>query len=285
MTRRNLKRTGGPKSVAGKQLVAGNAMKMGVYSLTAIVLPGEDENAFHELHEQFIHDFVPRDVAEASMVHDLAVLTWKKMRLDRIEHTAMMRELNGPFTRYEFAHHPKLHEKIADRVREMGADVETHRQAFFKAHELLDDGVSSKDLPVLKKQFPLIFQAVTDWAEMEFTQPFPPEEWDEATVSMQSGQEMPFLRYALAKFLADYQGLDWAFEHLERVQADIRAALEVRLLSFMDNRVKRRARDDLERSFYRTLAELRRHQGWRRTMSEITVNPESKPEVLKKSPA
>ena len=68
------KRTGGPKTEAGKMASAKNAIKTGAYS-TLIILPGESEKDFQELEEQFVRDFIPEDIVAATMVHNLTVLT------------------------------------------------------------------------------------------------------------------------------------------------------------------------------------------------------------------
>ena len=67
-------RSGGPKTAAGRQAVAGNAMRTGAYA-AQVVLPGEDPAHFQELEQQFLHDFVPADVAQSALVHQLAVIT------------------------------------------------------------------------------------------------------------------------------------------------------------------------------------------------------------------
>ena len=88
MSTPNTKRSGGPRTAAGVAITAGNALKSGAYS-KQVVLPGEDAQQFEELKVQLVRDFDPVGVAEAAMVHDLAVLTWKKLRVDRVEHAVM----------------------------------------------------------------------------------------------------------------------------------------------------------------------------------------------------
>ena len=58
------KRSGGPKTSSGKLNASKNALKTGAYTST-IVLPGESEEDFEKLHQQFMNDFIPSDVAEA----------------------------------------------------------------------------------------------------------------------------------------------------------------------------------------------------------------------------
>ena len=69
-------RSGGPKTEAGKTVSAQNSLKTGIYSNT-VVLPGEDESEYQQLENQFIKDFSPQDIAELTMVRELAVVVWK----------------------------------------------------------------------------------------------------------------------------------------------------------------------------------------------------------------
>ena len=96
------RRSGGPKSEEGKRASSRNALRTGVYS-SMIVLPGEDESAFRELEEQFIRDFDPRDIAESAIVRELATITWKKLRLEKLEQSSFLRAMNAPINDYDFS--------------------------------------------------------------------------------------------------------------------------------------------------------------------------------------
>lgn len=48
-------------------------------------MPGEKQEDFEELHKMFIDDFQPIGVTEALLVHEISLLAWKKLRLERIE--------------------------------------------------------------------------------------------------------------------------------------------------------------------------------------------------------
>ena len=67
------------------------------------MLAGEDAAQFAELEHLLLHDFDPVGVAEAAMVHDLAVLTWKKLRVDRVEHAVMMQTALQPLPQDQIA--------------------------------------------------------------------------------------------------------------------------------------------------------------------------------------
>lgn len=73
-------RSGGPRTGEGKKISSSNSFKTGVYSNT-LILPGEDESQFRQIEEQFARDFHPENMAEIAMVHDLAVLAWKRFAL------------------------------------------------------------------------------------------------------------------------------------------------------------------------------------------------------------
>lgn len=279
MTRPNTKRSGGPTTTEGKSVAASNALTTGAYAMT-VILPGEDETAFRQLEAQFIRDFAPRDIAEATMVRDLAVLTWKKMRLDRIEHAAMMQELNKPFEAFEFYRNKLLNHEVANKLMGLEGTPEEHRRAYQKAFDLLDGTLSAKIVPALQQDYPLIFKEIAFYADHEFREPIPRTDWATETVTLESEEEVPFLEWALERFLRDYIGLENVFSDLEAAQAEIRQAQAKRLLKFLEARTHNRAQDHIDRAFYRTLGELRRHQGWRRSLSEITVNTPPAPEVI-----
>ena len=49
-----------------------------------------------------MNDFEPLGVVESSMAHELAVLAWKKLRLERVEHQMMRDQLKAPITSQEY---------------------------------------------------------------------------------------------------------------------------------------------------------------------------------------
>ena len=81
---RNSARSGGPSTSRGIALASQNSLKSGVYS-AQVVLPGEDADAFEALLQDQMADFRPRNNLEQSLVQDIAVLMWKKQRIESIE--------------------------------------------------------------------------------------------------------------------------------------------------------------------------------------------------------
>lgn len=91
------KRSGGPRTEDGKQLASANSVKTDAYS-SMVVLPNENEQDFLDLQNQFVADFMPEDIAELSMVQELASILWKKLRLEKLEKSAFLQVLNVPCT-------------------------------------------------------------------------------------------------------------------------------------------------------------------------------------------
>ena len=75
----------GPATPQGKAKSSLNALKHGLFSQGDCVLPGESQADFEELIEQFHEEFIPRAPQELVLVHHLASLTWRQLRLHRFE--------------------------------------------------------------------------------------------------------------------------------------------------------------------------------------------------------
>ena len=89
------RRSGGPQTAEGKLASSRNSLKTGVYSKQE-VLPGEDPKELLELEQYFIEDFAPHGVTESALVHDLTLLAWKKLRVERLEYRRLRDKLNKP---------------------------------------------------------------------------------------------------------------------------------------------------------------------------------------------
>ena len=79
------KRSGGPRTAAGKAVAAGNAIRHGINS-RQVTLPNEDPAAFDALFQGLVADFGPSGTFEMNLVHRIAQLLWKQRRLDGYEH-------------------------------------------------------------------------------------------------------------------------------------------------------------------------------------------------------
>jgi hypothetical protein len=118
------RRSGGPQTAEGKLASSRNSLKTGVYSKQE-VLPSEDPKVLLELEQYFMEDFAPQGVTESALVHDLTVLAWKKLRLERLEYRRLRDKLNEPLDYFE-------HEKL-------GLSIPEEAQFYFDDPSLISD--------------------------------------------------------------------------------------------------------------------------------------------------
>jgi hypothetical protein len=99
-----------------------NAFKHGAYSATA-VLPGEDEDAFRELHQKIIAELAPVGALEEDLVGTIARLLWRKQNLAILRMVEFAREHGVEFR----AERPSFRmERLLDQTREeLGEDYES----------------------------------------------------------------------------------------------------------------------------------------------------------------
>lgn len=98
------KRSGGPTSREGRGAVALNALKAGAYS-KVVILPGEALADFESLQMELQRSFAAEGALELLLVGEIAKIVWKKLRLERLENSAVMRILSGPMRPQEILSH------------------------------------------------------------------------------------------------------------------------------------------------------------------------------------
>jgi hypothetical protein len=271
------KRTGGPKTEAGKMASAKNAIKTGAYS-ALIILPGESEKDFQELEQQFVRDFSPEDIVAATMVYNLTVLTWKKLRAQKIEHAGLIRTLSANFASSEYSKF-KFPAAISD-VRSMLALVgamsqveeEQWRFAFGFCNKFIDDIPTVQELKELKQASPMLYDYLEVRAVANNRQDC--SLWSAMRVKEQDGTVHLFIRIYCKQFLIDYRNEVMAIKHILPLRQIVKEIKEARLLKFIQESSIQRVHDDLDRAFYRTLTELRKHQNWRQERNTVDVTPE-----------
>ena len=280
-------RSGGPQTAAGRQAVAGNALRTGAYA-AQVVLPGEDPAHFQELEQQFLHDFAPADVAQSALVHQLAVIIWKKLRLDRIEHSNFLGFMHREFLQLELAPVAHLlppvgalacvnamrHHSVAERDA-----IATALQLAITLSAVPAGGYPTDTLAHIQAQAPRLYQHLRLHAA-EFNQPIPESDWLTTEVCGDDAQDVVFLAHGCASFCEVHDAGQWLLHHREEAEAAIRQLQEKRILMAMNQSGLNRIHDDLDRAFQRTLGELRRQQNWRRDRATVTVavSPEPAPQ-------
>ena len=280
-------RSGGPQTAAGRQAVAGNALRTGAYA-AQVVLPGEDPAHFQELEQQFLHDFAPADVAQSALVHQLAVIIWKKLRLDRIEHSNFLGFMHREFLQLELAPVAHLlppvgalawvnamrHHSVAKRDA-----IATALQLAITLSAVPAGGYPTDTLAHIQAQAPRLYQHLRLHAA-ELNQHIPESDWLTTEVCGDDAQDVVYLTHGCASFCEVHDAGQWLLHHREEAEAAIRQLQEKRILMAMTQSGLNRIHDDLDRAFQRTLGELRRQQNWRRDRATVTVavSPEPAPQ-------
>ena len=270
------KRSGGPKTVEGKLASSKNSLKTGTYS-AMVVLPGEDESQFQDLEAQFRSDFAPQDIAEAAMVHELAVLTWKKIRLEKLEHAVVLDRFSRSIDAVRFSEYgvqiEEEHQWILDDLDSFDDAyiLNVHKQLQY-ANDLSNKIISESDLIQCEKDQPELFQYLIDYYLEEKVVIKVSHSQLASSIQIVNGSPIALVQSALGHYLQRLEGEISLFEQIESIRSISQKIREKRILDFMQALGSQRAREDLSRHFYRTLAELRRHQQWRIVQRAVDVS-------------
>ena len=281
MAIKNTKRRGGPKTAEGKLAVSQNALKTGVYSSLA-VLPNENPEEFNQLVDQFKHDFHPADVIESSLVQELATLTWKKLRLEKLEQAVFVKKLNAPITmkelidcglkfdqdRYDFwSESTKLEDDVLQNAQVTLAVIKPNMRV----------GISEDLLLEIKTLNPMIHEAMIDCyrqedplADLEIS------DFDlvDKVVRHNKQPEQFLTSLVLQRYVLWYEAAIWCTNNHGKINDAIEQIKQERLLNMMQSGAVLRANDDLSRSVMGTLSEFRKHHEWRIKNRLVDANEE-----------
>jgi len=274
------KRSGGPQTSEGKLASSQNSLKTGVYS-RKVTLINESDEEFNQLWEQFIVDFSPRDIIESVLVRDLAITTWKKFRLEGLEQSSLVRQLNRPITANEYSRNgikiDSDHIWAIDYLDgKTEGEVEHYERARKEAQSWWASYRGDRDILSMQVNYPTLFQEIVDRARIfGFDMSVDPDSkelclWDLDPEEYGCDRYADYVVHALIR---EDRGLHWVEENSAQIELAAIKAREERLLEVMQSPMKPRVHEDLSQSFYKTLAELRKHQQWRRQMCIVDITP------------
>lgn len=278
------RRSGGPKTDQGKLTSSKNALKTGVYSKQEI-LPFESEQDFDELKQLFIQDFKPNGVTELSLVHELTVLAWKKLRLEKIENNFLHGLLQAVETPEEFyaAGFPRR-----DQIDWLLRDLSIFTHEFISKHRMeLELAKSIRKTEVLAQ-----FLKTAEEQHVEFYRRLkeavrnPPGGENEkirvVLVSFAGSKNDPdedvtpmAVDKILSAVIQESEAVLYIAEHLEKLMQLKDLIRDRRLKNFMETSGVARPYQELSRSFFKVLAELRKQQEWRYQKGLIDVSTEA----------
>jgi hypothetical protein len=265
----------GPKTKEGKRRISQNALKSGVYA-RHIVLPSENSADFETLHQQFINDFKPQDIAGSQLVHDMAVMVWKRMRLECIENKVLTDLLNAPIRDEEAAGSKYLWRKeIAimvgvlyllsdDYLQELS--IALQHAIRFQEEKLGDDEICAlaKSIPILDGMLNLRYPYYEPTPSYKLLSS-PPK-----TLSIRFGEDIS-VQKMLEVAIKEIRENQWLGAHRDEIFKEYEVIRNRRLMNFMENAGTSRAFDDLRCSFSKLLAEYRKHEAWRRRREMVDM--------------
>jgi hypothetical protein len=277
------KRSGGPKSLEGKMASSRNAVKTGSYS-AQIALSSEEEVDFKAFESEFMNDFEPLGVVESSMVHELAVLAWKKLRLERVEHQLMRDQLKSPITPQEYIEAGFVGkggvESVLKQIDQMDNHfVDVHTKDLDLANHLKQDQNESllKSLDQDHSEFSVRLFKICREIERgskNITVVFTGVGEDKPRFNTKEhASDIPkaLLLEALDRIIEESEAVLYVSKNIELIQGLKSKILDKRLMGMMESMTSHRVHEDLGRLFSRRLKELREQQSWRLKRDIIDV--------------
>lgn len=264
------KPSGGPQTDEGKKIASRNSLKTGTYS-KLLVLPNESQQDFDQLVEQFQKDFYPKDAVEMMLVREMAVITWKKLRLEKLEHDYCTRQFAVEITAEEFLSINTLFTDMTHRfwvdngvLGEKGAEKLSRLLGLLVPHRNLN--MSIDQLGIIKKEFHFAYDSIL----AEYYQRTPMansepslEEIVMKVIRLDGLSQSYFLPNCIARMLPYYQGGLQCTKFREQIEEGIVQIRQERLLKMMQLGGVQRASDDLNRAMIRAVNEYRKHHEWR----------------------
>lgn len=254
-------------------MTARNAIAHGAYS-ALVVLPGEDAAEFNRLEQGLSADFNPRNQVEGALVRDVAVLLWKKWRIEKAAHAAMVAHLNQPPVQEDFS---ALFggEKLPE-----GLPLYAETALALTATEVDDLRALSGELDAFQHgggQIPAIATLGTLYPQISRRLETSAQQRGMSVADFLARSADPgfssSLQYELLTMEIDCRCSLWAVEHRDQIRSRLTQIKELKILQLMQDPATGRATDDLNRALYRTLAELRKQQDWRLDTHVQDVTP------------
>jgi len=277
-----VKKSGGPTSKKGKKAVSQNATKSGVYS-RSIILPTEDKKAYQELLTRYMAEFSPLDMAQTTMVTSLANLTWRKMRLDHYEQNSLITEWEKHVSFSDlkegnliYFHRDilwlELQVTLGSYLKISLADLDkNYRELESSIKNIYSQEVNTHYLERFFAQNQELLKAILDVAAESFHRKDIEVKDLLIETTFVNHKDEVLLEACTDKILEKQKDIAWYRDNEEKINQAKLKLKEKRLMEKMNQTEFTRAHDELDRSFYRTLSELRKHQYWRREQNEVVV--------------
>lgn len=286
------RRSGGPKTAEGKLTASKNALKTGAYS-RQVILPFEIEQEFEELKNLFIADFRPEGVTEYSLVHELTVLAWKKLRLEKIENNYIQGILQAAETASEFyeagfTRREKIDWLLNDLSILTPEFIERNRQELILAKSIGKSEALKKFLITAENAYPDFYERLKNAIGN------PPGGKGKTVhvirVSFAGNKNIPdqaitaaAVESILKLVIEESEAILYVADHMDKLVQLKSLIRDRRLKHFMETSGVGRPYQELSRSFFKVLAELRKQQEWRyqKDLVDVTAKTLDASQTLK----
>jgi len=264
-------RGGGPTTEDGKSKSSRNSTKHGIYSPT-VVLPSESEFEFNALKQQLIGENSPRGTVQLMLVHDLAVLVWKKRRLESLECRMISSRIEDPISSEELQDElmfffPKDREWILDLLCALTEEfAQTHQHRYDYALKMIKQFqiLQPSDLDRMNIECPSLEEFIQMRSDYRMLLPFmrSSEGLLNATVSHTGKDEddQSFLKMELYSAMDESSQILWGYKHLSEIERAIEKIRDKRHMQMNYRSNTHRLYEELGKSMARTCSELSRHQ-------------------------
>ena len=131
-----INRSTGPRTEEGKKRSSRNSFKHGLFAEFAL-LPGENQDEFDALYHGLMDDHEPATTTEQSLVHRIAVIQWKLIRIDRLEGLAVQHAIetgavDGKFLGNYGLYSHRLNQQFQSLLKTLHAEQAPRLETYFR---------------------------------------------------------------------------------------------------------------------------------------------------------
>ena len=258
--RRNAQKSTGPKSVAGKAIVAQNARTHGLLS-RSLIIEGESQEEFSELLSLLSDEFQPVGLVEQALVERVGIALWRQRRLVRAESAEV--SLNQ--------------QRFGDeQAREVGGILDL-KYRVYNHIKALDDEPEAMDVDGLKAQRKL-WQSFVDQGVGDTDDPFAclPRDVQKMLLKwleVDAGQidrvvENKFVSWA--DLFEERAGYFESLIHQQRIREVSKLVMQRQALPSKTDLLAR-YQTALDNDLYKALKALREAQAWRQSKVVLSL--------------
>ena len=262
--RSNAKKSTGPKTVAGKAVIAANAVKHGL-TAKSLLLESESPDEFHALIEALMTELKPSGRLESTLVEQIAYGIWRQRRLWRAEKGVIELENQSVHIMHEVnlvMGRDKDNQLEAKDLEEKDNPFEVeHRQEIMEEFKLLDIESVDYKFADLKKMAPNTYIYLIELANREGV-----AAKDLYTSSEVTRKNLIIIKKAVSKALEQ----KLALPRVRAIAEMIRASRMVPKSQAREKLARYQIQQDNE--LYKAIRVLREQQNWRMKMLDVIEN-------------